>query len=80
VAHRFHSLGAGPQEITCTVPALPFATGTFDATVTLLDEHQTRTHAVRTRGARIAVVGDGDEAGALVALRAEWSEPSNATR
>jgi ABC-2 type transport system ATP-binding protein len=76
VAHRFESVGHGPQTITCHIPALPFAQGLFDVSVAILDEHETRTHARRTRVARFTVLGDGDEAGGLVSLQGQWSEPA----
>ena len=74
VAHRVRCR-EGAQSIACHIPALPFAQGVFDVSVAVLDEHETRTHARRTRGARVSVQGDGAEAGGLVSLQGRWSDP-----
>ncbi|MEQ1787744.1 MAG: ABC transporter ATP-binding protein [Acidimicrobiales bacterium] len=79
LAHRFDAVGDGPHEIVCSIPFVPFTQGVFDVSVELLDEHRTRTHARRTRAARVTVTDAAAEAsGGLVALRGTWSDPDRA--
>jgi ABC-2 type transport system ATP-binding protein len=80
ISHRFDAPDGGRHAITCSLPALPLTQGTFDVSVALMDEHLTRTHARRTRAARVTVrSADDDAAGGLVALRSSWSGPAQAT-
>jgi lipopolysaccharide transport system ATP-binding protein len=72
--HRFRTRGVGLRTVDYTVPHMVLASGTYDVSARLLDDHLQRTHAVRRRAARIDVNSDQHaDIGGLVALGGAWS-------
>ncbi len=72
--NRFRTRGAGLRTVDYTVPHMVLASGTYDVSARLLDDHLQRTHAVRRRAARIDVKSDQHaDIGGLVALGGAWS-------
>jgi ABC-type polysaccharide/polyol phosphate transport system ATPase subunit len=72
--HRFRTRGVGPLTVDYTVPHMVLASGTYDVSARLLDDHLQRTHAVRRRASRIDVNSDQHaDIGGLVALGGAWS-------
>ena len=72
--HRFRTRGTGPRTVDYTIPHMVLATGTYDVSARLLDDHLQQTHAVRRRAARIDVSSDQHaDIGGLVALGGAWS-------
>jgi len=74
--HRFRTRGTGLRTVDYTIPHMVLATGTYDVSARLLDDHLQQTHAVRRRAARIDVSADQhSDIGGLVALGGAWSVP-----
>jgi ABC-type polysaccharide/polyol phosphate transport system ATPase subunit len=72
--HRFRTRGTGLRTVDYTIPHMVLATGTYDVSARLLDDHLQQTHAVRRRAARIDVSSDQHaDIGGLVALGGAWS-------
>lgn len=71
--HRFRTGGAGRRTVDYTIPHLLLASGTYDISTRLLDDHLQRTHTVRRRAARLDVDSDRyADIGGVVALRGKW--------
>lgn len=72
--HRFRTKGVGPRVIEYRVPHLALASGVYDVSLRLLDDHLQRNYAVRSRAARLDVESDGQiDLGGVVALGGTWT-------
>ena len=72
--HHFRTGGPGRRIVEYRVRQVPLTSGTYDVSTRLLDDHLTRTHAVRRRSARLDVNSDrAADIGGLVALRGTWT-------
>jgi ABC-type polysaccharide/polyol phosphate transport system ATPase subunit len=72
--HGFRTGGAGRRTVDYTIPHLLLASGTYDVSVRLLDDHLQRTHTVRRRAARLDVSSDQQlDIGGVVALGGTWT-------
>ena len=76
--HHFRTGGQGRRVVEYRVPQVPLTAGTYDISTRVLDDHLTRTHAVRRRSARLDVNSDrAANIGGLVALRGTWTVTSS---
>ncbi len=72
--HHFRTGGPGRRIVEYRVRQVPLTSGTYDVSTRLLDDHLTRTHAVRRRSARLDVNSDrAADIGGVVALRGTWT-------
>jgi ABC-2 type transport system ATP-binding protein len=72
--HKFRTKGTGPRVVEYRVPHLTLASGVYDVSVRLLDDHVQDTYAVRRRAARLDVESDRQaDIGGVVALGGTWT-------
>jgi ABC-2 type transport system ATP-binding protein len=72
--HKFRTKGAGPRVVEYRIPYLTLATGVYDVSLRLLDDHVQDTYAVRRRAARLDVESDRQaNIGGVVALGGTWT-------
>jgi ABC-2 type transport system ATP-binding protein len=72
--HKFRTKGAGPRVVEYRIPYLTLATGVYDVSLRLLDDHVQDTYAVRRRAARLDVESDRQaDIGGVVALGGTWT-------
>jgi ABC-2 type transport system ATP-binding protein len=72
--HRFRTKGTGARVVEYRVPHLTLASGVYDVSVRLLDDHVQDTYAVRRRAARLDVESDHQaDIGGVVALGGTWT-------
>jgi ABC-type polysaccharide/polyol phosphate transport system ATPase subunit len=77
--HRFTTDVPGRQIVDYRMERFMLAGGVYDVSVSLLDEHLQRTHAVLRRAARVDVTpADDEDLGGLVALDGTWDITSSA--
>jgi ABC-2 type transport system ATP-binding protein len=72
--HRFRTKGTGPRVVEYRIPHLTLASGVYDVSLRLLDDHVQDTYAVRRRAARLDVESDRQaDIGGVVALGGTWT-------
>jgi ABC-type polysaccharide/polyol phosphate transport system ATPase subunit len=72
--HKFRTKGIGPRVVEYRIPYLTLATGVYDVSLRLLDDHVQDTYAVRRRAARLDVESDRQaDIGGVVALGGTWT-------
>jgi len=72
--HKFRTKGTGSRVVEYRIPHLTLASGVYDVSVRLLDDHVQDTYAVRRRAARLDVESDRQaDIGGVVALGGTWT-------